>query len=39
MPQMVAAGRAAGMRTLREAGVRKLATGLTSFEEVMRMTA
>jgi general secretion pathway protein E len=39
MPEMMAAARAAGMRTLREAGVRKLAQGLTSFEEVMRMTA
>jgi len=29
----------AGMRTLREAAVRKLAQGLTSFEEVMRMTS
>jgi general secretion pathway protein E len=38
LPQMAAAARAAGMRTLREAGVRKLAHGLTSFEEVMRMT-
>lgn len=28
-----------GMRTLREAAVRKLAQGLTSFEEVVRMTA
>jgi general secretion pathway protein E len=31
--------RHAGMRTLREAAVRKLARGLTSFEEVMRTTA
>ncbi|MBI3184801.1 MAG: Flp pilus assembly complex ATPase component TadA [Myxococcales bacterium] len=28
-----------GMRTLREAGVRKLAQGITTFEEVMRMTS
>ena len=27
------------MRTLREAAVRKLAAGHTSFEEVVRMTA
>jgi len=39
MPQLSAAARASGMRTLREAGVRKLAQGFTSFEEVMRMTA
>ena len=31
--------RAAGMRTLREAAVRKLARGQTSFEEVIRMTS
>ncbi|HXN40978.1 MAG TPA: type II/IV secretion system protein, partial [Myxococcaceae bacterium] len=31
--------RRAGMRVLREAAVRKLAQGMTSFEEVMRMTA
>ena len=38
-PELQAAARAAGMRTLREAGARKLAQGLTSFEEVVRMTA
>ena len=31
--------RAGGMRTLREAAVRKLAQGLTSYTEVMRMTS
>jgi general secretion pathway protein E len=31
--------RRAGMRVLREAAVRKLAQGMTSYEEVMRMTA
>ena len=31
--------RQSGMRTLREAGVLRLAHGLTSFEEVMRMTS
>jgi general secretion pathway protein E len=36
--QLIQAGRAAGLRTLREAAVRKLAMGLTSFEEVLRMT-
>jgi general secretion pathway protein E len=36
--QLVAAGRATGLRTLREAAVRKLAMGQTSFEEVLRMT-
>jgi general secretion pathway protein E len=39
MDRLVAAARQGGMRTLREAGVRKLAMGVTSFEEVMRMTA
>jgi type II secretory ATPase GspE/PulE/Tfp pilus assembly ATPase PilB-like protein len=28
-----------GMRTLRQASLRKLADGLTTFEEVMRVTA
>jgi general secretion pathway protein E len=37
--ELVEAARRAGMRTLREAGVRKLAQGLTTFEEVMRMTS
>jgi len=36
---IAAAARKQGMRTLREAAVRKLAQGLTSFEEVVRMTA
>jgi general secretion pathway protein E len=36
---MVDAARRAGTRTLREAAVRKLAMGLTSFEEVVRMTS
>jgi general secretion pathway protein E len=36
---LVEAARRSGMRTLREAGVRKLAQGLTTFEEVMRMTS
>ncbi|SEL98032.1 general secretion pathway protein E [Stigmatella aurantiaca] len=36
---LVEASRRAGMRTLREAAVRKLAQGLTSFEEVVRMTS
>ncbi len=38
-PQLVAAARAQGMRVLREAAVRKLAQGLTSFDEVLRMTS
>jgi general secretion pathway protein E len=37
--ELTQAARRAGMRTLREAAVRKLAQGLTSFEEVLRMTA
>jgi len=36
---MVDAARRGGTRTLREAAVRKLAMGLTSFEEVVRMTS
>ena len=36
---MVDAARRSGTRTLREAAVRKLAMGLTSFEEVVRMTS
>jgi general secretion pathway protein E len=32
------AGRRAGMRTLRESAARKLAQGVTAFEEVMRIT-
>jgi general secretion pathway protein E len=38
-PELVALARAAGMRTLREAAVRKLAGGLTAFAEVVRMTS
>jgi general secretion pathway protein E len=37
--QLVAAARRSGMRTLREAAVRKLAQGLTAFDEVVRMTS
>jgi general secretion pathway protein E len=33
------AGRIEGMQSLRDAAVRKLAEGLTTFEEVMRVTA
>jgi general secretion pathway protein E len=36
--QLITAARHVGLRTLREAAVRKLALGLTSFEEVLRMT-
>jgi general secretion pathway protein E len=36
---VVGAARRGGMRTLREASVRKLAAGITSFEEVLRMTS
>jgi general secretion pathway protein E len=36
--EILAAGRANGMRTLREDGERWLASGLTSLEEVMRVT-
>ncbi|GEL69689.1 GspE/PulE family protein [Myxococcus virescens] len=36
--QMVEAARRSGMRTLREAAVRKLAQGFTAFDEVVRMT-
>jgi len=35
---LIAAARMSGLRTLREAAVRKLATGITSFDEVLRMT-
>jgi general secretion pathway protein E len=38
-PELVQLARAAGMRTLREAAVRKLASGLTAFAEVVRMTS
>ena len=38
-PELVQLARKAGMRTLREAAVRKLASGLTAFAEVVRMTA
>ena len=37
--QMLDAARRGGTRTLREAAVRKLAMGLTSFDEVVRMTS
>jgi general secretion pathway protein E len=37
--QMLDAARRSGTRTLREAAVRKLAMGLTSFDEVVRMTS
>jgi general secretion pathway protein E len=37
--ELVEAARRAGMRTLREAGARKLAQGLTTFDEVMRRTS
>ena len=33
------AGRIEGMQSLRDAAVRKLAEGVTTFEEVMRVTA
>jgi general secretion pathway protein E len=36
---LVDAARRSGMRTLREAAVRKLAQGLTAFDEVVRMTS
>jgi general secretion pathway protein E len=39
LEQLYAAARESGMRTLRESAVRKLAMGVTSFEEVIRMTA
>jgi general secretion pathway protein E len=35
---LIAAARSMGLRTLREAAVRKLAEGETTFEEVLRMT-
>jgi len=35
---LVEEGRKAGMRTLREAAVRKLYEGVTGFDEVLRMT-
>ena len=38
-PELVQLARKAGMRTLREAAVRKLASGQTAFAEVVRMTA
>ncbi|RKH13755.1 type II/IV secretion system protein [Corallococcus sp. CA053C] len=37
--ELVKAARKSGMRTLREAAVRKLAQGLTAFDEVVRMTS
>lgn len=36
--QLIASARGGGLRTLREAAVRKLASGVTSFDEVLRMT-
>jgi general secretion pathway protein E len=36
--KMVELARVQGLRTLREAAVRKLALGETTFEEVVRMT-
>src|SRR5215469_9337835 len=38
-PELVQLARKAGMRTLREAAVRKLASAKTAFDEVVRMTA
>jgi general secretion pathway protein E len=38
-PALVSLARAAGMRTLREAAARKLASGQTAFAEVVRMTS
>jgi general secretion pathway protein E len=38
-PAIQAAARKQGMRTLREAAVRKMAQGITSYEEVIRITA
>lgn len=37
-PEVVEMARQAGLRTLREAAVRKLAAGITSFDEVVRIT-
>jgi general secretion pathway protein E len=37
--ELAARARAQGLRTLREAAVRKLAEGVTTFEEVLRMTS
>ncbi len=37
--KLVEVARRSGMRTLREAAVRKLAQGLTAFDEVVRMTS
>lgn len=39
LAELQQAAQGSGMRILREAAVRKLAQGLTSFEEVMRMTS
>jgi general secretion pathway protein E len=38
-PEIQAAARKRGMRTLRESAVRKMAQGVTSYEEVIRITA
>jgi general secretion pathway protein E len=37
-PEILAAGRAQGMRTLREDGERWIASGMTSPEELIRVT-
>jgi general secretion pathway protein E len=37
--ELITMARNSGLRTLREAAVRKLAMGLTTFDEVMRMTS
>jgi len=39
LDQIVQVARSRGLRTLREAAVKKLAEGVTSFDEVMRMTS
>ena len=39
LSELQGVARRSGMRVLREAAVRKLAQGMTSYEEVMRMTA
>ena len=38
-PEIQGAARSRGMRTLRESAVRKMAQGVTSYEEVIRITA
>ncbi len=39
LAEMTSLARTAGFRTLRESAVRKLAAGVTSYDEVMRMTS